>query len=197
MNRTPRSRRSAACTRATARARPCWWTTASACPARWTTGRSISRNSRPCRTRRIYVSATPGPRELEWSPGPGRRADHPSHRPARSQGHRQAAQGPDRRPDRDAASASKKERVLVTTLTKRTAEELDRLPARHRHQGALPAQRHRHHRAREDPARLAQGRVRRAGGHQSAARGARPAGGVAGGDSRRGQGRLSAQRPRA
>ena len=38
-NRTPPCRRSARCTKATARARPCWWITAFACPARWTTAR--------------------------------------------------------------------------------------------------------------------------------------------------------------
>jgi excinuclease UvrABC helicase subunit UvrB len=37
--------RSAACTRATARARRTWSATASACPRRWTTGRSSSTSS--------------------------------------------------------------------------------------------------------------------------------------------------------
>ena len=38
-NRTPRFRRSAACTKATSRARPCWSNTVSACRARSITGR--------------------------------------------------------------------------------------------------------------------------------------------------------------
>jgi hypothetical protein len=51
----------------------------------------------------------------------------------------------------------------------------DRLLPRARHQCALPAQRHRHHRAHGHPARPAPGCVRRAGRHQPAARGPRPA----------------------
>ena len=57
---------------------------------------------------------------------------------------------------------------------------------------ALPALRHRDARARADPARPAPRRVRRAGRHQPAARGARSARGVAGRDSRRRQGRVPA-----
>ncbi len=34
----------------------------------------------------IYASATPGPRELEWCAGPGRRANRPAHRPGGSEG---------------------------------------------------------------------------------------------------------------
>ena len=61
-----------------------------------------------------------------------------------------------------------------------------------RRPGPLPALRHRDARARRDPARSAARRVRRAGRHQPAARGARPAGSVAGRDPRRRQGRVPA-----
>jgi excinuclease ABC subunit B len=87
----------------------------------------------------------------------------------------------------------KNERVLVTTLTKRMAEQLTEY-LRPRHQGALPAQRHRHRRARRDPARPAPGHLRRGGRHQPAARGPGLAGGVAGGRAGRRQGRLPAFR---
>ena len=55
---TSRCRRSAACTRETARARSPWWSTAFACPAHWTTdpcastsSRRASRSSSTCRPR--------------------------------------------------------------------------------------------------------------------------------------------------
>ena len=68
----------------------------------------------------------------------------------------------------------------------------DRLPARPRRQGPLPALRHRHDRARRDHPRSAARQVRRARRHQPAARGPRPPGGVAGRDPRRRQGGLPA-----
>ena len=73
----------------------------------------------------VYLSATPGPYELAKAER-RRRADHPPHRPDRPRDHRQAHQGPDRRPDRtrSAPAPSKNERVLVTTLTKKMAEDL-------------------------------------------------------------------------
>ena len=86
------------------------------------------------------------------------------------------------------------ERVLVTTLTKRMAEDLTRVPARDRHQGALPALRDRDAGTHRDPARPAPRRVRRAGRHQPAARGPGPAGGLAGRHPRRRQGGLPARR---
>ena len=70
------------------------------------------------------------------------------------------------------------ERVLVTTLTKRMAEDLTDTSTSSA-SGPLPALRHRHARARRDPARPAPRRVRRARRHQPAARGARPARGLA------------------
>ena len=75
----------------------------------------------------------------------------------------------------------------------------DRLPARVRGQGPLPALRDRHPGADPDHPRPAARRVRRPGRRQPAARGARPARGLAGGDPRRRQGGLPARRdqPRA
>ena len=70
----------------------------------------------------------------------------------------------------------------------------DRLPARARLQGPLPALRGRHARADPDHPRPAPRRVRRARRRQPAARGARPARGVAGRDPRRRQGGLPARR---
>ena len=67
-----------------------------------------------------------------------------------------------------------------------------RLPARTGPAGALPALQHRHDPAHRDPARPAARRVRRARRHQPAARGPRPARGVAGRHPRRRQGGLPA-----
>ena len=70
----------------------------------------------------------------------------------------------------------------------------DRLPDRKRREGTLPAQRCGNRRAGRDSARPAAGRIRCAGRHQPAARGAGHSRGVAGGDSGRRQGRLLALR---
>jgi excinuclease ABC subunit B len=86
------------------------------------------------------------------------------------------------------------ERVLATTLTKRMAEDLTDYLERARRARALLAQRHRHRRARRDHPRSAPGRVRRAGGHQSIARGPGHAGGQPGGHPGRGQRGLFALR---
>ena len=67
-----------------------------------------------------------------------------------------------------------------------------RLPARSRREGALHPLRNRHDRAGGNPAQPAHGRSRRAHRHQSAARGARPAGSLARRRARRRQGGLSA-----
>ena len=127
MNRTRRSRRSAACMRATGRARPCWSNTASACRARWTTGRSASRSFKACRTRR----STPAPRPARgsWS-GRGKRPSVVEQivRPTGLVDPKITLKPLTGQIDdlinecRQRAEA--KERVLVTTLTKRTAEEL-------------------------------------------------------------------------
>ena len=82
-----------------------------------------------------------------------------------------------------------KERVLVTVLTKRMAEDLSRLPARRRACAANGCIRELDAFERVQILReLREGAFRRAGRRQPVARGARFAGGVAGGHSRRGQG---------
>ena len=70
---------------------------------------------------------------------------------------------------RDCAARSL--RVLVTTLTKRMAEDLSEYLHEQGVQGALPALRHRHAGAHRDHPRPAAGQVRRAGRHQPPARG--------------------------
>jgi hypothetical protein len=72
-----------------------------------------------------------------------------------------------------------------------------RLLHRTRHQGALPAQRHRHRGAGGNHPRPAPGHVRRADRHQPAARRAGYSGGQPGGHSGCGQGRLPALGPLA
>src|SRR3989441_1175275 len=73
----------------------------------------------------------------------------------------------------------------------------DRLPAAARRPGALSPFRDRRDRAGRDHPGAAAGGVRRARGDQPAARGARPAGGVAGCDPRRGPGGIPPLRPLA
>ena len=130
---------------------------------------------------RVYVSATPGDYEITMSGGevveqvirPTGLVD-PIVRvePARGQVPALLVEARTR--------AEKGERVLVTTLTKRTAEDLTRYL---KEQGlrckwlTFGAQRHR---ARDDLARAPRGGVRRAGRREPAARGARPARGVDG-----------------
>ena len=123
------------------------------------------------RPRTIYVSATPGPWELERTGGAfAEQVIRPTGlidpvcivRPASSQVDDLLAEC--------RAAVDKGRRVLVTTLTKRMAEEPHRISRRGRAAGALPALRHRHHRAHRDRPRPAARRVRRAGRHQPAAR---------------------------
>ena len=92
------------------------------------------------------------------------------------------------------ARVERDERVLVTTLTKKMSEDLSAVPARDGLQDALPALGDRHARAHPDHPRPAARRVRRARRREPAARGPRPAGGLAGGDPRRRQGGLPARR---
>ena len=86
------------------------------------------------------------------------------------------------------------ERVLVTTLTKKMSEDLTDYLLGDGHPDQVPAQRGGHPAPGRAAPRAADGRVRRTGRHQPAARGPRPAGGVAGRDPGRGQGRLPALR---
>ena len=86
------------------------------------------------------------------------------------------------------------ERVLVTTLTKKMAEDLTDYLRELGVRCPVPAQRGRHARARADPARPAPRRLRRPRRHQPPARGHRPARGHPGRHPRRRQGGLPAQR---
>ncbi len=143
--------------------------------------------------RMLFVSATPGDQELQLSEGvvveqiirpTGLLDPEIEVRPVKGQVDDLLHE------IRERARAG--ERVLVTTLTKRMAEDLDRLPAAGRRARALHALRHRRDRADGDRARPASRGIRRAGGHQSAARGARSAGGLAGGGPRCRPGRIPA-----
>ena len=126
--------------------------------------------------------------------GRRRRADHPADRADRS-ADRRAARSRGRWTiccRRSGCAWPAGERVLVTTLTKRMAEDLTQVLSGAGRPGPLPALRHRNARAHRDPARPAARRVRRARRHQPAAGGAGPARGLAGGDSRRRQGGIPA-----
>ncbi len=89
---------------------------------------------------------------------------------------------------------TKGDRVLVTTLTKKMAEDLTDYLLELGRAGPLPPQQGRHDPAHRDPARPAPRRVRRAGRHQPPAGGPRPPRGVARRHPRRRQGGLPAQR---
>ncbi len=142
----------------------------------------------------VYLSATPG----QLRAGPVRRlrrAAHPADRPGRPAGHRQADAGPDRRPDGARSGADRAARAGAGHhLDQEDGRGPDRLPAGERHPDALSALRGRHPAADPAAPRAADGGVRRAGRHQPAARGPRPARGVPGRDPGRRQGGLPAQR---
>ncbi len=124
-----------------------------------------------------------------------RRADHPSHRPARPGDRGPPGAGAGGRPDRRGAQDRGPQGAGAGHHAHQAdGGGADAVPQRARRPRALPAQRHRDPGAGGDPARPAPRRLRRAGRHQPAARGARPAGGLAGGDPRRRQGGLPAQR---
>jgi excinuclease ABC subunit B len=134
----------------------------------------------------VFVSATPAEYELERGQGVGGRADHPPHRPARPEIEvRPVGSQVDDLLGEIRERVKAGERVLVTTLTKRMAEDLTEYYTELGRARALPALRHRHPRAHRDPARPAPRRVRRPGGDQPPARGARPPRGLAGGHPRR------------
>ena len=194
-SRTRPCRRSAACTRATARASRRSSTTASGCRARWTTGRRPSTSSSRITPQMVFVSATPGRvRAQPLDRGSSSRSCGPTghHRP-RGRGARD--QEPDRRPDeRDPRPDRARRAHAGHDPDQEDGRGPDRLPARVRLPGALPALGDRHARADPDHPRAAARRVRRAGRRQPAARGARPARGLAGRDPRRRQGGLPARR---
>ena len=90
----------------------------------------------------IYVSATPTDREMEWSKG---RVVEQIVRPTGlidPKGDGQTAEGPDRRSDRGGPQTGREEGARSGHHADQAHRGgIDRLPARHRHQCALPAQR--------------------------------------------------------
>ena len=126
--------------------------------------------------------------------GAGRRADRPADRDRRPEVEVRETTQPDRRPDERDPRAGRARRARARD----DADQEDErgplaVPARDGLQGALPALRDRHARAHPDHPRPAARRVRRARRREPAARGARPAGGLARGDPRRRQGGLPAR----
>ena len=124
----------------------------------------------------------------------GGRAAHPADRPDGSGGRACGRRGTrwTTCSTRSARASRPRERVLVTTLTKKMAEDLTDyfqdvgIRVRYIHSDIETIERV------EIIRDLRRGDVRRPGRHQPAARGARPARGVAGGDPRRRQGGLPA-----
>jgi excinuclease ABC subunit B len=143
----------------------------------------------------VFVSATPGPYELAKSQGvvveqiirPTGLIDPPIEvRPVKGQVDDLLAE--------IRARVANRERVLVTTLTKRMAEDLTQYYQELGRARAVSPLGHRDAGARPDSARPAARRVRRARRHQPAARGAGSPRSVLGGDPRCRQGRLPALR---
>ena len=143
--------------------------------------------------RRSTCRPRPAPYELRAVAGDARRPSRSSGRPA-SWTPRSRCGPPASRwttcMEEIRARAERDERVLVTTLTKRMAEDLTEYYQQIGPPRPLPALRHRHPRAGRGHPRPAPGQVRRADRHQPAARGARHPRGVAGRDPGRGQGGL-------
>ena len=121
---TRRSRRSAACTKATARASRRWSTSASGCPRRSTTGRSSSTSSSSGCSSLVMVSATPGQFEKAEASRTVEQIVRPTGiidpyievRATRNQ--------IDDLMNEARKVAETGERILVTTLTKKMAEDL-------------------------------------------------------------------------
>ena len=186
-------RRSAACSRATARARRRWSTTASACRLRSTTGRCASTSSSIACRQVVFVSATPGPFELRNSRKVVEQIIRPTGlvdpevevRPTRHQIDDLLARDPRPRAGRRARAGHH--------AHQEDGRGPDRLPARVGRPRALPALRGRHAGADPDRPRPAPRRVRRARRREPPARGPRPARGVPGRDPRRRQGGLPAR----
>ena len=124
---------------ATAAARTCSSTTGSACRRHATTGRCTFEEVLERINQCVFLSATPSAYELRVSSN-GRRADRAPDRPRRPRGHRQAHQGPDRRPD----GAGQRSRRQGRARAGHHAHQEDgrgphRLPARAGPAGAVPA----------------------------------------------------------
>ena len=142
----------------------------------------------------VFVSATPGPYEYEHSEQVVEQIIRPTGlldpaievKPTKGQ--------IDDLIEQIRQRVERGERVLVTTLTKKMAEDLADYLTEMGVKDPLPALRDRDPGAGGDPARPAPGRLRRGGGHQPAARGPGPAGGEPGGHPGRRQGGLPALR---
>ena len=123
----------------------------------------------------VYVSATPGPYELQQGRRRGRRTGDPADRADGSADRSASGEGPGRRP----AQGDSRSRGTERARARHDADEANGrrpdhvLPGAGR-QGPLPALGHRHAGTRRDPARPAARRFRRAGRHQPAARRSRP-----------------------
>ncbi len=142
----------------------------------------------------VYLSATPGPYETGQVRRLRRAAD-PAHRAGRPRDRAQADQGPDRRPDgRDPAAHRAQRAGAGHHPHQEDVGGPHRLPDGERGPHPVPALRGGHAAPHRAAAGAAAGRLRRAGGHQPAARGPRPARGQPRVDPRRGQGGLPAQR---
>ena len=122
------------------------------------------------------------------------RADHPADRPGRPRGRGAAHPPPDRRPaGRDPRPGRARRARPGHHAHQEDGRGPHRVPGRGGRPGALPALGDRHPGAHPHRAVAAPGGVRRAGGRQPAARGARPARGHPGGDPRRRQGGVPAR----
>ena len=142
----------------------------------------------------VFVSATPGPYEREHSATIVEQIVRPTGIVDPEVEVRETRNQIDDLMREIRARTERNERVLVTTLDEEDERGPDGLPARDGLQGPLPALGGRHAGADPDHPRAAARRVRRADRRQPPARGARPAGGLAGRDPRRRQGGLPARR---
>ena len=141
----------------------------------------------------VYVSATPGDYELQQLGRACRRAAHPPDGTYRSADRSAQGRHAGGRSARGDSQARRGGRARARHLPdEEDGRGSDRLLPRPRHPRALSAFGHRNDRAGRDYPRIAQRRLRRAGRDQPAARRTGPARGLAGRDSRRRQGRLSA-----
>ena len=156
----------------------------------------------PAQLRRVRGSPQPGDLRLRdarpvraGALAAGRRAGDPPDRPPRSDRRGARDARADRRPARRGAHAGGAPRARAgDDADQEDGRGPDRLPDRDGREGAVPPLRDRHPRARRHPPRPAPGRVRRARRYQPAARGPRPARGLAGLHPRRRQGGLPALR---
>ena len=141
---------------------------------------------------KVYLSATPGRYELGIADGVVEQIIRPTGL-IDPQIVVKPSEGPDRRPARGDPAPRRAQRARARhDPDQEDGGGADRLPRRGGRAGALPALGRRHPASRRAAHRAARGRLRRARRHQPAARGPRPARGVARRDPRRRQGGLPA-----